>query len=88
VVGIQHSRDRWLFGRHANACSRVAQSAFRSEIVPIAFELRWVTSIGLGWCQQSVSLTCSKRVSQREDFRNFLMNQECAEMARLAVDLI
>ena len=35
----------------------------------------------------SHSLTCSAQVPKQEDFRTFLMSEECAEMAEMAVNL-
>ena len=35
----------------------------------------------------SHSLTCSARIPKQYNFRNFLMSEECADMARMAANL-
>jgi hypothetical protein len=37
--------------------------------------------------RSAVSLTCSARVPKQNDLRNFLMSDECAEMAELVANL-
>jgi hypothetical protein len=37
--------------------------------------------------RKHLSMACSVRLPQRDDFRNFLMSDECAETAKIVADV-